>query len=391
MPRCDPFYAGGALVGLAACCLWVVLVVDDVVEGGGFWAVPIVVVALVSLVALLGAVPMPCIKPSYSTQPGSLLTRAEEEAAAASQLPLDRFRIVGSHNSCHVASMFSAFIPYWRYTHAPLLTLLGMGLRHLELDLWFSRRTGCWEIRHEALIDPLVTVEDTAFVSVLRMLLGWSRQNTGHFPLILNLDIKGAYRTGRSWFAPVCGRDLSDRHCDKVALERLRGEIESVWPAHGLILPSDVIGQSATLREAVGAHGWPPVCTLRGRCMFLLNIYGDRCGLRRVADHAWWWVRDSGDDDPNCVYAEKGLGTRGVLRRGAVFTGGEKLTEMGHTAATADAELEKMQRLNRENVQLLVADSLERVHRPSVLLMKPPAPSRPASGGDETSPLFDSA
>eukprot|EP00665_Eupelagonemidae_sp_cell47_P000191 gene191-7906_t len=108
------------------------------------------------------------IRPAYDARPRSLLTQEEEEAAAASPRPLDEWQVLGSHNSCHVASLFAAFVPYWRYTHAPLRAQLEMGLRHIELDLWFLRRRGEWVVRHEALIDPLTTPRHSRFADVLR-------------------------------------------------------------------------------------------------------------------------------------------------------------------------------------------------------------------------------
>lgn len=53
-----------------------------------------------------------------------------------------RFWMLGTHNSCHVASLFAVFVPYWRYTHATLEQQLGAGLRHIELDIWFDRGAG---------------------------------------------------------------------------------------------------------------------------------------------------------------------------------------------------------------------------------------------------------
>ena len=74
----------------------------------------------------------PCVRPAMNT-------RIPEKPPS---LRFNQALSVGSHNSCHVANVFSGwpcFPPHWgpaqwRYTHPALVQQLEQGVRHLEID-----------------------------------------------------------------------------------------------------------------------------------------------------------------------------------------------------------------------------------------------------------------
>jgi len=94
-----------------------------------------------------------CCPPTYphgeEIDDAELLLRPEEEAAlVAADRPLNDYCVVGTHNSCHVCSLFGwFFIKPWHYSHPRLTHQLDYGIRHLELDIWYNRGMDRWEVR----------------------------------------------------------------------------------------------------------------------------------------------------------------------------------------------------------------------------------------------------
>jgi hypothetical protein len=93
------------------------------------------------------------VKPSYGRvgDAKTLLPQEVEEelvnASGAGSRLLNEFAVIGTHNSIHVAALFSVFIPFWQYSHTPLVAQLEMGLRHIELDIWYNRNRKKWVVR----------------------------------------------------------------------------------------------------------------------------------------------------------------------------------------------------------------------------------------------------
>ena len=111
--------------------------------------------------------------------------------------------------------------------------------------------------------------------------------NPGHFPLNINLDIKGAYKLG----CKLCMRvaTLSPKDKDKAVFSILEREVRSVFPDEQLFAAHNMIankygggkGACATMKDACKS-GWPSVKDLAGKSMFVLNCYGARTGCGKV-------------------------------------------------------------------------------------------------------------
>ena len=61
-----------------------------------------------------------------------------EPGSPAADRPLNALVYAGIHNGCHRANILAACVKPWRYSHLYFLDQLGIGVRHLELDVWYS-------------------------------------------------------------------------------------------------------------------------------------------------------------------------------------------------------------------------------------------------------------
>eukprot|EP00466_Bigelowiella_natans_P012457 jgi/Bigna1/85765/estExt_fgenesh1_pg.C_60049 len=262
------------------------------------------------------------VRPTYGVD---ILNSFESEMKlASSDIALNRVQVVGTHNSVHVAGMFSIFIPYWQYTHPSLIDQLNTGIRHLEIDLWYNKSFGMWEVWHEC-VDrltvsaPLLLICNDAIVGgggagggskmvtplllrdVLSQLFSWSKSNQGHFPLSINLDIKGAYISGTSYLTPwLLGRGFSHSKADRQIFQALEREILAEFPIPNLHTPASMLLGSGTktLREAIQKSGWPAVNALRGKTQFQLNLNGCRASLNTVIPSSVFFKRGHNFQDP---------------------------------------------------------------------------------------------
>ena len=108
-----------------------------------------VIVVIVSVIVLSSSHAW-WIVPPYPvddiTERDILLSWSEEKALTASDHPLNDFTCIGTHNSTHGVSIFGAlFIKEWHYVHAPLGAQLQLGIRHVEIDIWYNSCASRWE------------------------------------------------------------------------------------------------------------------------------------------------------------------------------------------------------------------------------------------------------
>ncbi len=258
----------------------------------------------VTVLALLGAA-CTATPPSNSGTGG--VGSGEGEATTPvgdDEVALNELQFVGSHNSYHVAP--EAPIMHWlewassvvpevasalgdhrqlNYTHAPLTTQLGRGIRTFELDI-FADPTG-GRFAHPLLPDLLyldvtrptgmdepgmkvVHIQDIDFRSTCPTLVGclgelrtWSDANPDHLPIVINLELKDGELP-----APFNGTPIVE--FDAEQLDAVDAEITSVL-GDRLITPDDVRGDAADLRSAVSTVGWPSVAESRGRFLFFMD------------------------------------------------------------------------------------------------------------------------
>ncbi len=198
--------------------------------------------------------------------------------AAAPDLRLNHWQVIGSHNSYHieqpadVIELYKQFDPEaytLAYTHPPLVEQLeNEGVRQFELDVFADPAGDLWrplgrpgfKVFHIEQIDMESNCE--VFVDCLTQVKGWSDSHPDHMPIAFLLEIKDtADIPGPPDAIPVGTELLGD----------LDAEIRSVFPPSRLITPDDVRGSRATLEEAVLEDGWPSIDESRGKVMFLLD------------------------------------------------------------------------------------------------------------------------
>jgi hypothetical protein len=181
-------------------------------------------------------------------------------------LPLDRLRMIGTHNSyrSRADALRLFFIGLAQpgeparldYTHPPLTDQLNDGVRSFELDIRY--RAGRFEIAHVPLVDNRTPEPDLGLA--LEEISLWSDRNAGHVPVILLFEVKDDYMFLEPGLRKMGGPEL-DR-LDAL----LRQELGS-----RLFTPDDVRGGAPTLPEALRLRGWPTVGSLRGRVMAILH------------------------------------------------------------------------------------------------------------------------
>ena len=226
------------------------------------------------------------------------LSAAEQDEAT---LRINRLRLLGTHNSYHVApdplvaKLIAAAAPAEARaidcTQRPLDEQLGrLGLRHLELDCYrdpdgglFATPLGLklaaaagappplkWtdelaepgiKVLHSPGFDFRTTVPtlSAALVAVKE----WSDAHPRHVPIFLLLELKS------DAFAPPQPLPWNDE-----GFAELEATIRAVFPRERILTPDDLRAGRATLREAVDGVGWPEVDTHRGKIVCLMDNEG---------------------------------------------------------------------------------------------------------------------
>jgi Phosphoinositide phospholipase C, Ca2+-dependent len=207
-------------------------------------------------------------------------------------LRLDQVQVLGSHNSYH-GRPYRQVLDSLRdggnaglaqsldYAHAPLPRQFALGVRQIELDVWsdplggkyarpsFPIQVGVelrdnpvmhepgYKVIHQADVDTNSTC--LTFVACIRLVQTWSNAHAGHVPIEIQVEMKDDKVTEPMF----------------LALER---EILSVFTRAQIITPDEVRGTAPTLGEAVRAHGWPALGTVRGKVYFTLDNESFRAG-----------------------------------------------------------------------------------------------------------------
>ena len=226
---------------------------------------------------------------------------ANSAAAAKRPLRMNQIQLIGTHNSYHRelsepaqaahdsfyggAAIYDQFLAY---SHASLRNQLRrQGVRGMELDLYPDPDGGLYAnplVRQRLSAGPLTDPDwhrpgikvlhthDLDFnstcvqlVACLRRVWDWSRDNPRHVPLLIMLELKG-----RDPVAAQAG-GVQVPPWNRAALNRLDGEIRSVFRPDELITPDDVRRRGLTLRQSVLRRGWPALSRARGKVVFLMD------------------------------------------------------------------------------------------------------------------------
>lgn len=223
-------------------------------------------------------------------------------ATATAQVRLNQIQVIGSHNSYHagLAPSETAWLrkvnpkaaASLEYQHPPLDVQLSNGVRQLEIDVYADVKGGRYAhpadlkfiaemgLPADPPFDPQGLFEKPGFKVIhsqdvdyhsncqpftgcLAVILSWSKAHPGHSPIFLLIETKEGW--GRPEF------QVEPEKFTPAVFDALDAEIRSVFDAGKLIVPDDVRGKRATLREAVLADEWPSLESARDKVVFLLD------------------------------------------------------------------------------------------------------------------------
>ena len=191
----------------------------------------------------------------------------------ADDLRINEIQFVGSHNSYKLAmSPFYAWLlrlidePAARgleYWHSPLAEQLDLGLRKLELDVFFDPETDQFRVGHAQVIDMNSHCE--WLTDCLQAIVAWSGSNPRHAPIWIGFNLKDSIIPLLPEPAPFT-LAVMDR-LDEVLQANLGDRI---------ISPSEVAGRR-----------WPTLAQARGKVLLIL----DEGGTKRDQYAATWQQR----------------------------------------------------------------------------------------------------
>ncbi|WNH11175.1 phosphatidylinositol-specific phospholipase C1-like protein [Thalassobellus suaedae] len=217
---------------------------------------------------------------------------------------LNDIQVIGSHNSYKIAiekplfnyifQLDSSKAKSLQYTHLSLEKQLDLGLRNLELDVFYDPNGGYYsnpkglEIVRSLGEEPQVFdkeqklnapglkmfhIQDIDFRShyllfkdALVALKKWSDTNPNHTPIFILMNTKDQVIENLREPLPFSA----------LALSSIDTEIKSVLPQSQLITPDLVRGNFKTLEEAILKNGWPELTGVKGRFLFVLDEKEDK-------------------------------------------------------------------------------------------------------------------
>ncbi|MFT5210563.1 MAG: hypothetical protein ACI9CE_002289 [Flavobacterium sp.] len=210
-------------------------------------------------------------------------------------LRLNEIQLVGSHNSykkkidsvlLFMLKIFDSKISTsLDYEHLTLVEQLDLGLRSLELDVYYDPVGGHYSAPFGSKLGPfssaydegevmkypgfkVLHVQDIDYRShcltlkiCLEQIKKWSSGNPQHLPLVITVNPKDDIIPQDGFDPPMA--------FDAGAWNSLDVEFLDTLAKH-LIIPDDIRGFYKTLKESILA-GWPSVNSLRGKVLFVLD------------------------------------------------------------------------------------------------------------------------
>jgi hypothetical protein len=224
---------------------------------------------------------------------------------------LNDIQVIGSHNSYKIAieeplfnylyQQDSSRAKSLQYSHIPLEDQLDLGLRNLELDVFYDPKGGYFsnpkglEIVEKMGIEPksfdeeeklkkpglkMFHIQDIDFRShnllfkdALLALKKWSDKHPNHTPIFILMNTKDQVIENLRKPLPFTAK----------ALDSIDIEIKSVFAKNQLITPDLVRGKYKTLEEAILKKGWPELKAVKGRFLFVLDEKEDK--INKYLEH----------------------------------------------------------------------------------------------------------
>jgi len=232
---------------------------------------------------------------------------APPSEAHAGEVRLNDIQIVGSHNSYKrpidpaLLKMMQQEDPEQAvaldYAHLPLHEQLDLGMRNLELDVYYDPEGGRYatpaglSMVEATAYDPdgkmtspgfkVLHVQDVdfrssclLFVECLQEIESWSAAHPAHVPIIITLNAKDEAFDRPDYVKPL--------PFDSAAFAALDAEIRSVISDVDLLTPDDVRGTHPTLEAAVLDEQWPTLEASRGQIVFVLDQGGAKLEAYRA-------------------------------------------------------------------------------------------------------------
>ncbi|RED47468.1 phosphatidylinositol-specific phospholipase C1-like protein [Seonamhaeicola aphaedonensis] len=228
-------------------------------------------------------------------------------------IKLNDIQVIGSHNSYkiaieqpllnYIALKDSSKAKSLEYEHISIVAQLNLGLRNLELDVFYDPKGGHFSNpkgldivkqsgetpmpydEAEQLKQPgfkLFHIQDIDFRShhllfkeALKAMKKWSDNNPAHLPIIILMNTKDKVIPDLTKPIPFSEK----------AYQELDAEIFSVFAKEDLIRPDDVRGNHGTLEEAVLKQGWPKLEDCKGKFLFVLDEKAHKNSLYMNGDN----------------------------------------------------------------------------------------------------------
>lgn len=242
---------------------------------------------------------------------------------------LNQLQVIGSHNSYKLPlppeelALIGAQSPEWAaaldYGHISLTEQLDLGMRQLELDVFYDPDGGRFadplgprlsglEYDAAGFDQPgfkVLHIQDidarslcVFFTECLTDIAAWSAANPAHEPILILVNAKQAPIDAPGTVTPL--------PFDAEAFDALDAEIRASFEIGQLLTPDDVRQDAPTLRDAVTGGGWPSLEASRGQVFFALDeptevveVY--RRGARSLNGHAMF-VNSSDPNAPDAAY-----------------------------------------------------------------------------------------
>ena len=181
---------------------------------------------------------------------------------AQEDLTINQLQFVGSHNSYKLKMnpVVFAALSAWDtkvaqsldYSHIAIDAQLEMGVRKLELDVFFDATNSALVVGHVQLID--MNSSCSFLNECFKVLLDWSANNAEHVPIWISFNAKDQKIDGLP--DPDVFSDQAFRVLDQLIEEAFDGKI--IWP-----------------RDIDGLN-WPRVSDSRGKFIFVLDEGGEK-------------------------------------------------------------------------------------------------------------------
>lgn len=209
-------------------------------------------------------------------------------------LKINDLQAVGSHNSYKaaipaaelaiIAAQSAAAAEGLDYAHVPLKQQLDLGMRQLEIDIYYDPKGGRFanpllprssgapfdasqlmapgfKVLHASDID--VRSNCSTLIACLEEIESWSDAHPGHAPILVLFNAKAST-------LPIPGA-TKVLPFTEAAFDALDAELRQALGPDDFVEPDDVRGSAASLREAVMQSGWPSLSASRGKLILALD------------------------------------------------------------------------------------------------------------------------